>query len=85
MLVSAVGALNARSIMYFVIGALVSWCGTFVLYGFGELIEKVSDINRKLDRMNDNIGRTSINSNQALIFQQKILDSLKESQKGSDK
>ena len=32
-----------RGIITIVIGFLVSWLGTFLLYGFGELIEKTSE------------------------------------------
>lgn len=31
-----------------VIGALCSWLGTFLLYGFGELIERVTSIDEKM-------------------------------------
>lgn len=49
-------------IIIIVIGALVSWVGTFALYGFGELIDQTTQINKKLNRIGDNIARTSINT-----------------------
>lgn len=34
-------------VLYFIIGPLLSWVGSFFLYGFGELIEKTSNIEQK--------------------------------------
>ena len=31
-------------VLYLVLGPLASWCISLVLYGFGELIDKISDI-----------------------------------------
>ena len=33
-----------------VVGCLGSWVGSFLLYGFGELIENVTEINEKLKK-----------------------------------
>lgn len=33
------------------VGALVSWLSTFILYGFGELIEKVSSIEENIPQI----------------------------------
>ncbi len=31
-----------------IVGAVASWIGSFLLYGFGELIEQTSEINKKI-------------------------------------
>ena len=48
------------AIGFFIIlfGIIISWCGTFLLYGFGELIDQTRQINKKLDRIGDNIARS---------------------------
>ena len=52
-IVSVIAGLNVFSdneqdeflgVLYFIIGPLLSWIGSFCLYGFGELIEKTSNI-----------------------------------------
>ena len=43
------------SIIVAVIGSLASWIGSFCLYGFGELIDKVSAIAEKLGVEDDDL------------------------------
>lgn len=47
--------LNSRgfaAIFWMVIGCLASWIGSFFVYGFGELIEKVTSIDKTLKTVN---------------------------------
>ncbi|MBQ2677019.1 MAG: hypothetical protein IJF54_06450 [Clostridia bacterium] len=55
-LLSAIGSATVFSqnenpliiIFTLIIGFLISWAGSFVLYGFGELIDRVSSIDEKI-------------------------------------
>ena len=40
------GQLIAVGVVMLILGPLFSWIGSFVLYGFGELIDKTADIER---------------------------------------
>ena len=47
--------LNSRgfaAIFWMVVGCLLSWIGSFFVYGFGELIEKVTSIDKTLKTTN---------------------------------
>lgn len=50
-------------LLYAGIGALSSWVGSFLLYGFGELIENVTSINFKLDLRSINYNNSATNTN----------------------
>lgn len=41
-------------LLVIIIGVLISWVSTFVLYGFGELVDKVGQIDHLVEK-NDNI------------------------------
>lgn len=47
---SLVGGLFAAAV-----GALSSWIGSFLLYGFGELVDNTSEIAKKLDMKNESL------------------------------
>ncbi len=40
-------------IIWIVVGPLSSWIGTFVLYGFGELIDRVTSIEYKVNQLGE--------------------------------
>lgn len=40
------------------IGSLLSWIGSFLLYGFGELVENSSSINQRLSELSTIVKRT---------------------------
>ncbi len=40
-----------EGVVWLIVGPLSSWIGTFVLYGFGELIESVDNIEYKIDQL----------------------------------
>ena len=48
-------------LLVIVLGALASWIGSFLLYGFGELIEKTSDIAEHTARISKNSKATDPN------------------------
>lgn len=48
---SALLAYNAKDLVIFAVGCVISWASTFVLYGFGELICRATAINEKLNEM----------------------------------
>ncbi len=43
------GSLVLAGVLIMLLGSLLSWVGSFVLFGFGELIERVKNIEGKLD------------------------------------
>jgi len=46
--------------LYMIIGSILSWISSFVLYGFGELIDTTMNISRTIDRKLD---RLTLNRN----------------------
>lgn len=42
---------NYVGIFIFLVGILISWLGTYLLYGFGELVDNSSKILDRLDRL----------------------------------
>ena len=48
-------------ILTIVVGSLASWIGSFSLYGFGELIEKATEIAENTRPVNTNVGSTNNN------------------------
>ena len=52
---------NTVGILTIIVGSLGSWIGSFTLYGFGELIEKTTEIAENTRPVNTNMGSTKIN------------------------
>ncbi|MBQ6060308.1 MAG: hypothetical protein IJL36_02580 [Clostridia bacterium] len=46
------GSTTLTGILVIVLGALGSWLGSFMMYGFGELVERVTNIDDKLSARN---------------------------------
>ena len=46
------GSTTLTGILVIVLGALGSWLGSFMMYGFGELVERVTNIDNKLSARN---------------------------------
>ena len=44
-----------KVILWLVLGPIVSWASSFVLYGFGELVEKSSEISTDIKGIRDNV------------------------------
>lgn len=57
------GAMAISGLLTMVIGSLTSWLSSFVLYGFGELIENVTSINYKLDLRSQSNQNPTTNTN----------------------
>ena len=43
------GEFRAIGLLYVLIGSIMSWISSFITYGFGELIEKVCSIDKKIN------------------------------------
>lgn len=62
------------------IGVLLSWVGTFFLYGFGQLIENTDILVRESKKQSTGIQRISTESNENDISTKKVAESMKNSQ-----
>ena len=65
------------------IGVLLSWVGTFFLYGFGQLIENTDILVYKVKETSKNIQKVSTDNNQKDISTEKVAESMKNSQASS--
>ena len=52
------------------VGSLVSWVGSFMLYGFGELIDRANSIDHKLAALNTLLNNQQFSSPDATTLQQ---------------
>lgn len=59
------------------IGVLLSWVGTFFLYGFGQLIENTDILVRESKKQSNGIQRISTESNENDISIEKVAESMK--------
>lgn len=59
------------------IGVLLSWVGTFFLYGFGQLIENSDILVREAKKQSNGIQRISTESNENDISTEKVAESMK--------
>lgn len=48
-------ALPLLGILIAVVGSIMSWMSTWLLYGYGEIVDKTSSIDKKLDGINTNM------------------------------
>ena len=65
------------------IGVLLSWIGTFFLYGFGQLIENTDILVRESKKQSNGIQKISTESNENDISTKKVAESMKNSQASS--
>jgi hypothetical protein len=49
-------------IVIIIVGSLVAWLGSFTLYGFGELIERATSIDKKLAAQNSLLNKLHIST-----------------------
>ena len=61
------------------IGILLSWVGTFFLYGFGQLIENTDILVYQTKNMSKNIEKISNNNVQKDVSNEKVAESIKSS------
>ena len=54
-----------------VLGSVLSWIGSFLLYGFGELIEKVTVIAEKMDPKKEGTANDVVSSMMATMMEEK--------------
>lgn len=59
------------------IGVLLSWVGTFFLYGFGQLIENTDILVREAKKQSNGIQRISADDNSTDIATEKVAQSIK--------
>ena len=53
---------NEIGLLYILIGSISSWISSFIIYGFGELIEKVCSIEKKVGTSKSNVFLKTENS-----------------------
>ena len=65
------------------IGILLSWIGTFFLYGFGQLIENTDILVYQAKNTSKNIEKISTNNDQKDVSEEKVAESIKSSKQSA--
>ena len=65
------------------IGILLSWIGTFFLYGFGQLIENTDILVYQAKNTSKNIEKISTNNDQKDVSKEKVEESIKNSKQSA--
>ena len=65
------------------IGILLSWIGTFFLYGFGQLIENTDILVYQAKNTSKNIEKISTNNVQKDVSEEKVAESIKSSKQSA--
>lgn len=77
-----VALLNEEEIGFLIIllGVLLSWLGNCMLYGFGDLVENVSEINKRMKNEGTPTTTTTTFENEPLLNRLDVLNKLKSEQ-----